>query len=602
MPITVRPALVASIALEAPTTELEEGERLQCTATPRDRRGRALAHAVVSWRSDAPHVATVDDSGVVQTREAGHATIRATAEGRRATVALHVRPAAVATLEIVAPALTLRVGERARLAAVARDRRGVVRDRPVRWISRNPDVLAVGPDGQAEARAMGSAGVEAECEGVKASAELWVVVASVTALFAAPAPAAPAPAVAVPVAPAEVEVVLPTTAEQPAAEQPAPTAEVRALPIPDEAPGPELEPRRPRPGVAERPPAVPAPARLVAVAEETQPVEPVARPRSIAQASEDPRATAPSVEVPRPGAPSRTAPSRGSLAVGAGVAALLALGAWWTMQERPTSPATDPGAATATPTPQAGAPAPPAAPPSVSVPPPTDVVPKSPPAASSTPERSEPRIAVPVTPSTSPDRSVRRTTPERADSEAANRRTASVVAAPTPSTTPEITPAAPPTRVTTVPLPPTTSAPPTREPVPSAAEASAAAAAAAAAEARTGMQRAVSAYVAAIGARNVGDLQRAFPTMPENVRRGWESLFTATRSIEARTEAVQVTPSGGDAGTADFTLSVSFENPVSKRPCQQIAQLRARLARAGGPWRITALEQLDNSSSAGCRR
>jgi hypothetical protein len=116
------------------------------------------------------------------------------------------------------------------------------------------------------------------------------------------------------------------------------------------------------------------------------------------------------------------------------------------------------------------------------------------------------------------------------------------------------------------------------------------------------MQRAVSAYVAAIGARSVGDLQRAFPTMPETVRRGWESLFAATRSIDARAGDVRLAPSGGDAGMAEFALTVDFDNPVSRRPCRQVTQLRARLARAGGAWRITELDQLGNSSSgAGCR-
>jgi hypothetical protein len=47
---------------------------------------------------------------------------------------------------------------------------------------------------------------------------------------------------------------------------------------------------------------------------------------------------------------------------------------------------------------------------------------------------------------------------------------------------------------------------------------------------------------------------------------------------------------------------VRFDNPVSRRPCEQVTQLRARLFRTGAAWRIAALDQLGNTNSAGCRR
>ncbi len=591
VPLTVRPALVASIELETPATELEEGERLQCVATPRDRRGRPLAHAIVSWRSDAPHVATVDETGVVHTREAGHATIRATSEGRRATAALHVRPARVTALEIVAPALTLRVGERTRLTAVARDARGEVRERPVRWSSANADVLQVGPDGRAEARAMGAARVEVECEGVRASAELWVVVASVTALFAAPTADPPLPAVAAPepAAPPRPPVIAPV-----ATDVPGPTAEIVVRPLPEAAGAPRVVVPEPEPAVAT--PALEGPGAV------TQEVEPVRLPTASRSAAA--RVGAPRMDMPS-GDAQLAPPSRRLLVIALAVAALLALGGWWATRDGTPPPATGPGVTTVSEAstsaseparPASAAPGPSASPAAPPAPVPEPVKP--------TPERPDPTATRPVAPPASASPSSRRAAQELAEAEAARRRaTAPVTGPPRPSTpTPEEAPSTPPTRVATITPPPVPTTPlPAREPAEAPPD-PAVAAAASASEARAGMQRALSAYVAAIGARNVGDLQRAFPTMPENVRRGWESLFAATRSIDAGTSDVKLAPSGVDAGTAEFALTVGFDNPVSRRPCRQVTQLRARLARAGGAWRITGLDQLGNSSSgAGCR-
>jgi Tfp pilus assembly protein PilW len=121
------------------------------------------------------------------------------------------------------------------------------------------------------------------------------------------------------------------------------------------------------------------------------------------------------------------------------------------------------------------------------------------------------------------------------------------------------------------------------------------------ADARAGIQRAITAYVAGIEARNLSEMQRAFPSMPSNVQHNWSALFAAVKSIQAQASGVEIVQVDSDGGSANVSLTVSFPNPANKRPCTQVTPLRVRVARAGGGWRITALDQVgQGTSSAGC--
>lgn len=71
---------VATVAVSPDTMALLVGESRQATATPRDAQGRALTRAV-TWRSSAPAIASVDNSGNVRALGAGRATITAVADG-----------------------------------------------------------------------------------------------------------------------------------------------------------------------------------------------------------------------------------------------------------------------------------------------------------------------------------------------------------------------------------------------------------------------------------------------------------------------------------------------------------------------------------------
>ena len=85
------PAVVASVDVTAPATALMVGSTLTLTATPRAATGAAVATAPVAWSSSDAAVATVSNGGVVTGVGLGTVTIRASSNGREASVGLKVR-------------------------------------------------------------------------------------------------------------------------------------------------------------------------------------------------------------------------------------------------------------------------------------------------------------------------------------------------------------------------------------------------------------------------------------------------------------------------------------------------------------------------------
>jgi hypothetical protein len=589
--LRVLPAVPAALELDLAARTLEVGEQAVCSARVHDRHGRPLADVPVRWRSTDPGVATVSDAGLVSATTPGRVVIEAACERLRASAALDVRPAEVTTLDLTPPA-ALRVGERVALDATPRDRRGRTLARPVRWASADPAVLSVAPDGTAAARAPGGARVTAECEGKRASAEVWVMAASVTELFE-PASASPA---------SRGTLAMPNETGAAAAMV---TAAVTVAGAPRPAPAPRPSPR-------------------ASVPDGDAPASPIVRP-----ARRPGPAAVPTVPPTRAGGEARAGqrPTRGARARGGRVvaavgtaAALFAVGWLWRGGggEQPAdsapSAATSTSFSTGTVAPQgieSVAPAPPRTPDAPATV--TSAGPRSAEApratgagagAEATPlatrgsqgappsrplpndERREappqPAAVPPTTPGTAP------ATAGGTVAAAGERAAPTGAPAPTATSPTATSPNAAPRETAGPPADPASGAP------------SSATAAAAAAEARAGMERAITAYAAAIRGRNLADLRRAFPEMPDEVRRDWEGFFKAARSVDAQVQDLHVAPAEGDTGTAELSLAVKFPDPATRRTCTQVTQLRVRLARAAGAWHIRTIDQLGDTRSPGC--
>jgi uncharacterized protein YjdB len=153
------------------------------------------------WSSSTPSVARVGPDGTVSGLSPGRATVTANVEGKRASATIEVRAtvvpptprAAVATVAITPPNLTLTVGRSQVLRLALRDARGnQLEDRSASWTTSSPAVT-VSPRGEVQAVAPGTAVVTATIEGRSASATVTVpqVPVAVVRVTAPPGPLKP---------------------------------------------------------------------------------------------------------------------------------------------------------------------------------------------------------------------------------------------------------------------------------------------------------------------------------------------------------------------------------------------------------------------------
>jgi len=84
------PIPVDHVTVSPPTPSLSVGQSTQLTATAYDKDGNVLSGRTITWQTDAPAVATVSGSGMVDAVAAGSAHIEATAESKTGSATVSV--------------------------------------------------------------------------------------------------------------------------------------------------------------------------------------------------------------------------------------------------------------------------------------------------------------------------------------------------------------------------------------------------------------------------------------------------------------------------------------------------------------------------------
>ena len=167
---------VAEVEVVPGSAELEAGETVQLTATPRDGAGNALDREV-SWASDDESVATVDDSGEVTGVAEGTATVSATSEGVSGDATITVTPPAVASVEVTADVAGIVVGGTTQLDLTVRDAGdNVLEGRSATWSSSNEAVATIDAGGLVTTLGTGVVTLTATVDGVEGSVELTVTI------------------------------------------------------------------------------------------------------------------------------------------------------------------------------------------------------------------------------------------------------------------------------------------------------------------------------------------------------------------------------------------------------------------------------------------
>src|SRR5437867_2539597 len=182
--VTVSPVPVASVTVTPDHLGLTVGQQGQLTATPRDAAGNPLSGRAITWVSDAPAVATVDNTGRVTAAGVGTATITATSETKSGTAQVTVSPVPVASVTVTPDHLGLTVVQQGQLTATPRDAAGnPLSGRAITWVSDAPAVATVDNTGRVTAAAVGTATITATSETKSGTAQVTVSpvpVASVT--------------------------------------------------------------------------------------------------------------------------------------------------------------------------------------------------------------------------------------------------------------------------------------------------------------------------------------------------------------------------------------------------------------------------------------
>lgn len=151
------------------------GDTLRLTAAVEDMEGRALPDAAVAWSAGDETVAMVGADGLVTAEGPGTTTITASA-GEVSASAEVIVAQVVHTVTVVPPVLSLAVGGRYRLSAVASDANGhPVRDASFAWSSSDRTVADVDAAGLVTAVNLGSAIVTVSNGGTSASAVVTVL-------------------------------------------------------------------------------------------------------------------------------------------------------------------------------------------------------------------------------------------------------------------------------------------------------------------------------------------------------------------------------------------------------------------------------------------
>ncbi|HWA58167.1 MAG TPA: Ig-like domain-containing protein [Gemmatimonadales bacterium] len=161
------------------------GEEARLQAQGYDRLGSPLGGRVVSWRSSDPKVVIVSPDGVIRGVGPGQARISAGIGAGLASVDLRVSPATVAAIRIEPQSASVRVGEALLLRASVQGSRGTTLPGVgVEWLSSDPQVASVSPEGVVQGLRFGTVRIAASAGGRRATVAVEVRAASVTTISA----------------------------------------------------------------------------------------------------------------------------------------------------------------------------------------------------------------------------------------------------------------------------------------------------------------------------------------------------------------------------------------------------------------------------------
>jgi hypothetical protein len=158
---------VATLEMVPREARVAPGDTMTLTLIAKDETGRLVIGRAVDWTSSAPGIVAVSAAGVAIGLAPGTALVSAASEGKRATAAVTVVRAGVASLVVRPASVNITVSQSVHLNVEARDASGKLL-RPPRqdWASSDQRVVTVSSSGVVTGVTPGGARVTATSAGV----------------------------------------------------------------------------------------------------------------------------------------------------------------------------------------------------------------------------------------------------------------------------------------------------------------------------------------------------------------------------------------------------------------------------------------------------
>lgn len=180
------PLAVASVAVTAPSPDLEAGKTVQLDATAKNASGEALPGKSFIWSSSSDSIATVTAEGVVTAKRTGAVTITAESEGKKGTTTINVKAGPITNVGLVPESASIQVGDTLQIQLRQFDALGNGTSVPPVNSTSDPAIATVSARGLVKGIAPGTATITATAGGKVATAVITVTPVSVVPLVVSP--------------------------------------------------------------------------------------------------------------------------------------------------------------------------------------------------------------------------------------------------------------------------------------------------------------------------------------------------------------------------------------------------------------------------------
>ena len=180
--ISVELAQVASVSIEPARANMGLDQEVVFTAVPKDADGGRLSDRPATWSSSDESIISIGPDGKAWAKAMGEATIEATVDGIKGSLALQVIEAVPASIELDQSSLSLAEAQMKPLVATVLDADGGELDWQPDWTSSDETVATVDAAGQVRGVRPGTAKIYAMAGDASASANVTVTLAEVTSV------------------------------------------------------------------------------------------------------------------------------------------------------------------------------------------------------------------------------------------------------------------------------------------------------------------------------------------------------------------------------------------------------------------------------------